>query len=79
MATRYKLEGAWHRGTSTTGGCSGPTGVGSTARVESTAAKVGKVSRVAEAPRTAKALRISGKAVKSQRARETDGWGRSKR
>ena len=49
VATRSKVEEAWHRDTSTTGRWRGPIGVGSTARVDSTAVKVGKVSWVASA------------------------------
>jgi hypothetical protein len=49
VATRYRNEEAWYRGANTTGGRREPTGVGSTARADSTAAKVGKVSWVASA------------------------------
>src|SRR6266849_3320992 len=47
VATRFTFEEAWNSCASTTGRRTGPTGVGSTARVESAAAKVGKVSWVA--------------------------------
>jgi hypothetical protein len=79
VATRYSLEEAWHRDTSTTGGWRGPTGVGSTARVESTAVKVGKVSWVASALPHSEGAAYKRQTVKSLRACETDGWGRSTR
>src|SRR2546425_4446131 len=56
-----------------------PAGVGSMARVDSTAVKVGKVSRVAEACPHSEDAGYKPLAAKSPRARETDGWGRSKR
>jgi hypothetical protein len=55
-------------------------GVGSTARVDSAAVKVGKVSRVASAcPHSDGAAYKPAMMVKSLRACETGGWGRSKR
>ena len=55
---------AWYLGVITTGWRLGPTGVGSMARVESTAVKGGKVSRVASA------LPHSEGAVYKRRVRE---------
>ena len=79
VATRCKVGEAWHRGSSTTGSCHEPTGVGSAARVEGTAGKVGKVSRVAEVLPHSEGAAYKRQAVKSPRAGETDGWGRSTR
>jgi hypothetical protein len=79
VATRYSIEEAWHRDTTTTGRWRGPTGVGSTARVDSTTGKVGKVSRVASALPHSEGVAYKRQTVKSLRACETDGWGRSTR
>jgi len=79
VATRYSIEEAWHRDTTTTGRWRGPTGVGSTARVDSTRGKVGKVSRVASALPHSEGAAYKRQAVKSPRACETDGWGRTTR
>ena len=49
VANRSQHEEVWHRGLSTTGGGREPTGVGSTARMDSAPGKVGKFSQVAEA------------------------------
>lgn len=49
MATPYSEGEAWHRCLEHNGRGQRTTGVGSTARVESTVAKVGKVSWVASA------------------------------
>ena len=63
----------------TTGERAGLTGVGSAARVESTAVKVGKVSWVASALPHSEGAAYKRQDVKALRAGETDGWGRSKR
>ena len=66
-------------GPARTGGASGPTGVGSAARADSTPGKVGKVSRVASAlPHSEGGAYKRGRLVKWPRACETGGWGRSK-
>src|SRR5882724_13103782 len=57
----------------------GPTGVRSTARMDSAAGKVGKVSRVAEALPHSEGAAYKRQGVKSPRAGETGGWGRSTR
>ena len=56
----------------------GPTGVGSTARVDSTAMKVGKVWLVAEALPHSEGAAYKDD-PKAQRADQTGGWGRSTR
>ena len=61
VATRCEVEEAWYRAASVTGARLGPTGVWSTARVDSAAVKVGKVSWVASA-----CLHSEGAAYKPQ-------------